>query len=164
MDGMEHLEQIMMTCHTSLAAFIATNFTVRKELNFCQKTKVPILGVVENMGQYTTTLTKLKFLSPDGKEDRTAEILKQLQESCPQALDTLVSATIYPPTGGGPKAMAEQYEVPYWGVLPMDPDLLQACESGKAFVDQCPNSMAAKALQSFCKNITTTLPVEEVEE
>lgn len=116
------------------------------------------------MGQYITSLSKLQFLSSDGNEDCTAEILKQLQESCPQVLNTLVSAKIYPPTGGGPKAMAEQYNVPYWGVLPMDPDLLQACESGKAFVDQSPDSMAAKALQQFCKIITTTLPVQEVEE
>jgi hypothetical protein len=145
-----------------LTHFIPVN-SVRKELNFCQKTKVPILGVVENMGEYTTTLSKLKFLTPDGKHDCTADILKQLQESCPQVLKTLVSATIYPPSGGGPKEMAEQYGVPYWGVLPMDPDLLRACESGKAFVEECPNSMAAKALQDFSKNITSTFPVDEVE-
>mmetsp|Transcript_1689 Transcript_1689/g.2975 ORF Transcript_1689/g.2975 Transcript_1689/m.2975 type:complete len:142 (-) Transcript_1689:176-601(-) len=136
--------------------------TVRKELNFCQKTKVPILGVVENMGQYTTTLSKLKFLSPDGKDDCTSQILEQLKASCPQILDTLVEATIYPPSGGGPKAMAEQYQVPYWGVLPMDPDLMQACEAGKPFVEEFPTTMAAKALQRFCKTITTQLPVEEM--
>mmetsp|Transcript_23991 Transcript_23991/g.52998 ORF Transcript_23991/g.52998 Transcript_23991/m.52998 type:complete len:316 (+) Transcript_23991:133-1080(+) len=34
---------------------------VRKELNFCQKTKVPVMGVVENMGEYTTTLDRLTF-------------------------------------------------------------------------------------------------------
>mmetsp|Transcript_23164 Transcript_23164/g.40752 ORF Transcript_23164/g.40752 Transcript_23164/m.40752 type:complete len:370 (-) Transcript_23164:84-1193(-) len=135
---------------------------VRKELNFCQKTKVPILGVVENMGQYTTTLSKLKFLSPDGKDDCTSQILEQLKASCPQILDTLVEATIYPPSGGGPKAMAEQYQVPYWGVLPMDPDLMQACEAGKPFVEEFPTTMAAKALQRFCKTITTQLPVEEM--
>jgi NUBPL iron-transfer P-loop NTPase len=115
------------------------------------------------MGEYTTALSKLKFLSPDGQHDCTVDILKQLEESCPQVLNTLISATIYPPSGGGPKEMAEQYKVPYWGVLPMDPDLLQACESGKAFVEACPNSMAAKALQAFSKNITSKLLVEEVD-
>jgi hypothetical protein len=137
--------------------------SVRKELNFCQKTKVPILGVIENMGEYTTAFTTLKFLSPDGKRDCTADVVEQLRESCPQVLKTLVTATIYPPSGGGPKEMAEKFKVPYWGVLPMDPDLLQACESGKAFVEECPNSVAAKALQSFSKNITSQLTVEEVE-
>jgi Mrp family chromosome partitioning ATPase len=142
-------------------------------LNFCQKTKVPILGIIENMGKYTTSLKNLTFrkASSDGNTgetttntntDCTKEILEQLQKHCPEILDTLVEATIYPQSGGGPKAMAEQYKVPYWGVLPMDPDLLQACETGKAFVEQSPNSMAAKALQGFCKTITTELPVEEV--
>jgi Mrp family chromosome partitioning ATPase len=135
---------------------------VRKELNFCQKTKVPILGVVENMGNYTTSLNKLKFMSPDGQKDCTEEILQQLKTSCPQVLESLVVAEIYPPSGGGPKAMAERFNVPYWGVLPMDPDLLQACENGKPFVDACPDSLAAKALKDFCKKITTILPVEEV--
>ncbi|KAL3923881.1 MAG: hypothetical protein SGILL_001391 [Bacillariaceae sp.] len=135
---------------------------VRKELNFCQKTKVPILGVVENMGNYTTSLSKLKFLSKDGQTDCTGDILQQLKEACPQVLESLVMAEIYPPSGGGPKAMAEQFQVPYWGVLPMDPDLLKACEQGKAFVDACPDSLAAKALKDFCKKITTGLPVEEV--
>ena len=50
---------------------------VRKELNFCQKTKVPIMGVVENMGQYTTTLQKLKFHNAEGK-DSTVEIIEKL--------------------------------------------------------------------------------------
>ena len=143
---------------------------VRKELNFCQKTKVPILGIIENMGKYTTSLKNLTFRKAleenNGNETTTAdctkEILEQLQKHCPEILDTLVEATIYPQSGGGPKAMAEQYKVPYWGVLPMDPELLQACETGKAFVDQSPNSIAAKALQGFCKTITTQLPVEEV--
>ena len=135
---------------------------VRKELNFCQKTKVPILGVVENMGNYTTTLSKLKFLSPDGTQDNTEQILQQLKTSCPQVLESLVMAEIYPASGGGPKAMADHFNVPYWGVLPMDPDLLQACEKGKAFVDERPESLAAKALQDFCRKITTVLPVEEV--
>lgn len=146
-----------------LICFPSYHYSVRKELNFCQKTKVPILGVVENMGHFTTVLSKLKFHSLDGKTDCTEDILQQLRESCPQALNTIVSATIYPPSGGGPKAMAQQYQVPYWGVLPMDPDLLQACESGKAFVEISPDSVAAKALQDFCKKITAKLPVEEVE-
>jgi Mrp family chromosome partitioning ATPase len=142
---------------------------VRKELNFCQKTKVPILGVIENMGQYTTSLKKLKFKRSVGQQptnddydDCTAEIFEKLQKHCPEILDTLVEATIYPQSGGGPKGMCEQYNVPYWGVLPMDPELLQSCETGKAFVDVSPHSLAAKALQGFCTTITTQFPVEEV--
>lgn len=136
---------------------------VRKELNFCQKTKVPILGVVENMGKYTTTLSNLTFEGPDGK-DCTAELLAKLQASCPEALEAMVTADIFPTTGGGPKAMAEHYDVPYWGVLPLDPNLLASCEKGKVFVEEFPNSPAAKSLKHFCEQITTKLKVDEVEQ
>mmetsp|Transcript_13561 Transcript_13561/g.34101 ORF Transcript_13561/g.34101 Transcript_13561/m.34101 type:complete len:379 (+) Transcript_13561:112-1248(+) len=145
---------------------------VRKELNFCQKTKVPVMGVVENMGEYTTTLDKLTFATTGNgdKTDCTQKILDTLKEHCPEFFENgkgsqlSVSSTLYPASGGGPKEMAERYNVPYWGLLPMDPDLLQACEHGKAFVEEKPESLAAKALERFCKEIIAKLPVEEIED
>ena len=135
---------------------------VRKEINFCQKTKVPLLGLIENMGQYTTTLSNLIFHAPDGT-DCTSDLLAKLQASCPEALEATVSADIFPTTGGGPKAMATQYDVPYWGILPLDPNLLTSCEQGKVFVEEHPNSPATKALKHFCEQITSTLKVDEVD-
>jgi Mrp family chromosome partitioning ATPase len=134
---------------------------VRKELNFCQKTKVPILGLVENMGEYTTTLQSLKY-KKDGK-DCTTEIIEKLQTLCPEVLETMVSANIFPASGGGPKAMAEQYQIPYWGILPMDPELLRCCEEGTSFVEAHPSRQAAKSLNHFCEQITTHLKVDEVD-
>eukprot|EP00536_Pseudo-nitzschia_multiseries_P003607 jgi/Psemu1/186147/e_gw1.56.129.1 len=146
---------------------------VRKELNFCQKTKVPVMGVVENMGEYTTTLDRLTFAtsasaSAPGKEDCTEKVLETLRKHCPELFENgtslSVSSTLYPASGGGPKEMADRYNVPYWGLLPMDPDLLQACEHGKAFVEERPDSLAAKALEEFCRKIIAKLPVEEIED
>ena len=148
---------------------------VRKELNFCHKTAVPVLGVVENMGQLTVPLDRLNFARPataasdDGAAgghtvDCTKEVLDAIRASCPQILDVLAVATVYPQSGGGPKAMAEQYHVPYWGVLPMVPDLLEACEQGRPFVEEHPSSSAARALVGFCRRITDQLKVEEVGE
>ena len=148
---------------------------VRKELNFCQKTKVPVMGVVENMGEYTTTLDRLTFAttttaggSPGDKKDCTQKVMDTLREHCPElfadgATNISVSSTLYPASGGGPREMADRYNVPYWGLLPMDPDLLQACEHGKAFVEEKPESLAAKALEGFCNRIIAELPVEEIE-
>lgn len=135
---------------------------VRKEINFCQKTKVPILGVVENMGKYTTEISKLQFHSKSNGQDCTQEILTKLQTLCPELLEMNVSANVFPATGGGPKAMAEQYQIPYWGILPLDPNVLAACEKGKAFVEEFPSSPAAKSLIQFCHQITSHLKVEEV--
>ena len=137
---------------------------VRKELNFCQKTKVPILGIVENMGQYQAGFSSLSFLSKDGMTDKTEEIMAKLKETCPEVLDSIVAAKIHPTSGGGPSQMAAAYNVPYWGSLPMDPNLLECCEAGKSFVDNFPNSTCSRALQGFCDRITKTLTVEEVED
>jgi Mrp family chromosome partitioning ATPase len=134
---------------------------VRKELNFCHKTSVPVLGIVENMSKFQTCLRELQFETADGA-DVTQQILKELQEKCPQVLETMVTANIFTATGGGPKAMAEQYGIEYWGVLPLDPNLLECCEEGKSMVENFPSSTASKSLVGFCQRITDTLPVEEV--
>jgi Mrp family chromosome partitioning ATPase len=134
---------------------------VRKELNFCQKTSVPVLGLIENMGKFNMPFQKLQFSSKDGK-DLSAEILEKIKKACPEVLDMFVEAELFPPSGGGPKAMADQYGIPYWGVLPMDPQLLQCCETGETFVDEHPTTKAAAAFTDFCNSITTTLQVEEV--
>lgn len=134
---------------------------VRKELNFCQKTKVPILGIIENMGQYTIPLKDLHFQSKDGM-DITEILLQRLQEVYPEALEVSIQTEIFPRTGGGPKAMAEQYGIPYWGILPLDPNLLIACEHGRPFVEDYPTSPATHALNRFCQEITNTLKVDEV--
>ena len=135
---------------------------VRKELNFCQKTKVPVIGLIENMGKYTTTIDTLQFLKKEDGSDMTQDTLAKLKQVCPEIFDATVCANIFPATGGGPKAMAQSYQVPYWGMLPMDPKLLECCEHGKTFVDENPDTLAAKALTGFCERITSQLKVDEV--
>jgi len=161
---------------------------VRKELNFCSKTNVPVMGIIENMGTYTTTIDKLTFTTTTStsttnnndddnqkEEDCTQKVLDTLRKHCPELFtnnnggemndnNISVSSTLYPASGGGPKAMATQYNLPYWGLLPMDPDLLQACEHGQAFVEERPNSLAAKALNDYCQKIITKFPVEEMDD
>ena len=132
---------------------------VRKELNFCQKTKVPILGVVENMSSYQTKVSDLTFLK-DGV-DETANVLAALKEKCPEVVDMVAASNIFPATGAGAKGMAKSYEVPYWGELPMDSDLLRCCDEGKSFVDAYPDNLAAKALNGFVDQLVKELPVEE---
>ncbi len=65
---------------------------VRKELNFCRKTGIPILGVVENMSGLQLPLSRLRFLSPDGSgEDRSEEVQRILSEKAPELLPFLVT-------------------------------------------------------------------------
>ena len=142
---------------------------VRKELSFCQKTKLPVLGIIENMGQYQTTISELSFKNRINGTDCTNDILAKIKVACPELFDdensVIVTADIFPTlSGGGPKAMAQHYNVDYWGVLPLDPKILECCEQGKAFVTEYPANLntASEALQGFANRITKQLPVNEV--
>ncbi len=77
---------------------------VRKELNFCKKTNTPVIGIVENMRGFSCrtcgTITDI-FSAADGQGGLT-----------------------------GAAAMAQAFQVPLLGTLPLDPVLTQACESG----------------------------------
>lgn len=135
---------------------------VRKELSFCRKTNVPVLGVVENMGTLETVLDKLRFITKaDGITDCTDMVLQTLREKCPELLsDYTVSSDLFTVVSGGAARMADTYGCPYWGSMPLDPDLLQACEAGVAFVEEQPTAKAAQALIGFCQKITAACPVD----
>eukprot|EP00608_Synchroma_pusillum_P012676 CAMPEP_0198420812 /NCGR_PEP_ID=MMETSP1452-20131203/1186_1 /TAXON_ID=1181717 /ORGANISM="Synchroma pusillum, Strain CCMP3072" /LENGTH=349 /DNA_ID=CAMNT_0044140989 /DNA_START=20 /DNA_END=1069 /DNA_ORIENTATION=+ len=131
---------------------------VRKELNFCAKTALPVLGVVENMAEMRAPLSELRMLTPAG-EDVTEATLAAVRERMPELLDVLVGAQVFPPADGGPEAMAERFGVPYLGRLPLDPNLLRACEQGVAFSTTHPTSAAAAPLRSIVEAVvraTTT--------
>ena len=130
---------------------------VRKELSFCQKTSVPVLGIVENMGSYQTHLEQMRFLR-DGT-DCTAEVLQELRTKCPQVLECLASSELFAQSHGGAEKMAEEYGIPFWGRLPLDPDLLKACEEGRGFAESRPKAAAAVALEDFCRRLNEALPV-----
>ncbi len=71
---------------------------VRKELNFCTKTGLRVLGVVENMSG---------FVCPN----------------CSECTDVFMS--------GGGKTMAEDFDVPFLGTVPLDPQFVMLVESGR---------------------------------
>jgi Mrp family chromosome partitioning ATPase len=70
---------------------------VRKELNFCKKTQLRVLGVVENMSG---------FVCPH----------------CSECTDIFSS--------GGGQVMADEFEVPFLGKVPIDPQFNRLLEDG----------------------------------
>ncbi len=142
---------------------------VRKELNFCQKTRLPVLGVVENMSVLQTTFSQLSF-SKDGV-DITHQILQALKDTCPEILDCQITTPFLPTihrngaAGSGAQQMAEQYQVPFWGSLPLDPLLGQCCEQGQCMVDTFPQAPATKCLLKICGRLVEALPlVDDVDD
>lgn len=93
---------------------------VRKELNFCKKLHIPVLGIVENMSGY----------------------------ACPCCREVT-----YIFSRGGGQQLAQQFEVPFLGAVPIDPRLGESEDQGKDFVKLYPDSVAADKL----KDIVTQL-------
>jgi Mrp family chromosome partitioning ATPase len=88
---------------------------VRKELSFCAKTKLRVLGVIENMAEYVAPLSTMRFRDAAGA-DVSAAALAALQAHCPELLSMSVVADVFPRSaGGGAAAMAEQFGAPFLG-------------------------------------------------
>lgn len=146
---------------------------VRKELNFCKKTAVPVLGIVENMSGLQVRVTDLSFFrensvwSENGAHESsecTSGVLSLLRERCPEVLSMIAATEVFPTSGGGPRGMAQKFHVPYLGKLPLDTNLLKACEDGVCFVDRYPSSPAAFPLNGIVNKLILALPVEEEDE
>lgn len=126
----EHLSATTYLCKTSgdWGAVLVTTpqevslLDVRKEISFCRKMKVPIVGVIENMSVFV----------------------------CPKCS---TKSQIFPATTGGAKAMCEEMKVPFLGSLPIDPNLTKACDEGRNFVDEYPDSVTVKALNAMVEEI-----------
>jgi Flp pilus assembly CpaE family ATPase len=58
-----------------------------------------------------------------------------------------VESEVFPAFGSGPQGMAAAFSVPYLGKVPLDPNLLRACEEGVAVADKAPSSPSVAALQ-----------------
>ncbi|KAL0585278.1 hypothetical protein ABG067_004983 [Albugo candida] len=125
---------------------------VRKELNFCRKTNVRVLGVIENMSALERPIREVKFLDTSGI-DATEIVKKVLQTHAPQALDYLIQTQVFPSTNGGAKAMADAFQVPFLGRLPLDPNMTNACEDGISFVEAFPTSSASASFQTIVNSM-----------
>jgi Mrp family chromosome partitioning ATPase len=95
---------------------------VRKEINFCIKTGVRVIGVVENMAGFV----------------------------CPNCAK---ESQIFKPSTGGAAKMAAEMGVPFLGSIPLDPRLARACDEGKNFLREYPESPATIAIMACVEKI-----------
>ena len=128
---------------------------VRKELSFCKKTGLAVLGIVENMAGYRARLDapELRFVDGATGEDVSARARQILAEKVPELLEMRIAADIFPAAGGGPAVMADTFGVPLLGSLPLDPALLRACEAGESYLATNPDGAAAPALRRIVAHL-----------
>lgn len=94
---------------------------VRKEINFCKKTGIPIIGVVENMSGFM----------------------------CPCCNN---KSEIFPPVSGGAVKMCQDLGVRFLGSLPLDPQVLRACEKGVSYFEEHPEGTFHAPFNSLVKS------------
>ncbi|RZC61331.1 hypothetical protein C5167_023087 [Papaver somniferum] len=121
---------------------------VRKEVSFCKKVGIRVLGVVENMSGLQQPLADVKFMKVSGKgeeTDMTEWALKYMKENAPEMLNLITCTEVFDSSKGGAAKMCREMEVPFLGKVPMDPKLGKAAEEGRScFADQhCGASAAA---------------------
>lgn len=105
---------------------------VRKEINFCKKTGIPVLGVVENMSGLRQSLPAFRFSGPSG-EDVTAAVLRGAAAAAGLPEGSISAETdVFHSTGGGAERMASDMGVPFLGRVPMDGQLSRASEEGRS--------------------------------
>ncbi|KAL6135872.1 hypothetical protein ACLB2K_068097 [Fragaria x ananassa] len=107
---------------------------VRKEVSFCKKVGIQVIGVVENMsGLRRPMLAASKFLRMTEAE----WVIEYVKEKAPELLDIIALNEVFDNSGGGATKMCREMGVPFLGKVPLDPELCKAAEEGRScFVDQ----------------------------
>jgi len=127
---------------------------VRKELSFCKKTNLNVIGVVENMSELSIPVSNLRFSDAQGK-DCTEAVKQALGEKAPEILSMVAKSDVFPQFGSGPQGMAEAFGVPFLGKIPLDSNFLKACEEGKGFVEAFPGSSTSVAFQGIVDKVVS---------
>lgn len=118
----EHISTVslLQQCGSVTGAILVTTpqevavADVRREISFCQKTKVPVLGVVENMSGFV----------------------------CPKCRGESVVFPSTFGEGAGER-LAKEYGFPFLGKIPLDPILMQSCEEGVSLREKTGGSSPA---------------------
>ncbi|KAH7438715.1 hypothetical protein KP509_04G028200 [Ceratopteris richardii] len=133
---------------------------VRKEINFCQKVGIPVLGVVENMSGLLQPLSSLKFKSitiNGDEEDVTAAVLQEIQRSSNLLQSVYTYSEVFYASSGGAEKMAKDMKVPFLGRVPLDPGLSRAAEEGRSCFSDGSCKLSASYLNSIIGKIQCTV-------
>ncbi|KZV17304.1 Nucleotide binding protein 35 [Dorcoceras hygrometricum] len=140
---------------------------VRKEVNFCKKVELPILGVVENMSGLCQPLSDFRFLSltDAGKqEDMTEWAIMYLKEKAPEVLKLFALTEVFDSSAGGGAKMCRDMGVPFLGKVPLDPQLCKAAEEGRSCFGDGKCQVSAPALMEIVEKLLLELKVSRMED
>lgn len=64
-----------------------------------------------------------------------------------------VTSEVFPQTSGGGEALSNEFQIPFLGRLPIDPNLARTCDEGSNFITGFPSSPTTQ----FMMNLTSKL-------
>lgn len=154
----EHLSIVQYLKHAGITgALIVTTpqevamADVRKELSFCKKVGVNVLGVVENMSGLAAPVTRggatFKVGAPNANERAvdadaealTAKIRAVIEAHCAETgadpNTARLELDVFAATRGGAAKMCADHGVPFLGRVPLDPAIAAAAERGASLFD-----------------------------
>ncbi|KAJ6657626.1 hypothetical protein lerEdw1_002343 [Lerista edwardsae] len=116
---------------------------VRRELTFCKKTGLPVLGIVENMSGFVCPHCSCSSLNMMSRLASVATVMFSLLfQECTNIFSK-----------GGGQELAKHAGVPFLGCVPLDPQLSQSLEEGGDFIQEFPKSLAFPALASIAQHV-----------
>jgi len=141
----EHIsivQSLRLPGHCALGALIVTTpqemslQDVRKEINFCKKLEVPIVGIVENMSFLIADISSYSFATADMNATNLIDITSEAQEILFRHFpgrQLSISTNVFHHSLVEPTStMALSLGIPFLGFIPFDKLLGMACEEGKS--------------------------------
>ncbi|KAF5806003.1 putative mrp/NBP35 ATP-binding protein [Helianthus annuus] len=161
----EHISIVQFLKETGIdGAIIVTTpqqvslIDVRKEVSFCKRVGIRVLGVVENMSGLSQPVSDFKYLKRaktrrEEPEDVTERVLAVLREKAPELLGLVALTEVFDSTGGGAAKMCVEKGVPFLGKVPLDLQLCKAAEEGKSYFDRDECWISASALSAIINKL-----------
>lgn len=109
---------------------------VEKEISFCRRVNLPILGLIENMSG---------FMCP------CCDVHSPCLSICSLTQEV---TNIF--GGGGGKNLAEKEKIPFLGSIPIDPTIPNSSDSNASFIEKHKNARNLQALVDFVDRLVST--------
>jgi Mrp family chromosome partitioning ATPase len=145
----------LLPCNLAGAVIVTTPqevalLDVKKEINFCKKTGIRVLGVVENMSGFVSPTSALEFFDASGSSitEAVQDVLREKFGAGVRAEGELLFAE-----RGAAERMAGAYGVPFLGKVPMDLEVSRAAEHGVLCVDKDGSSPAGAGLHRIAGSL-----------
>ncbi|XP_027100552.1 cytosolic Fe-S cluster assembly factor NBP35-like [Coffea arabica] len=140
---------------------------VRKEVSFCKKVGLKVLGVVENMSGLCQPLSEFRFMrttETGEQKDMTEWILSYMKEKAPEMLDVAAYTEIFDSSAGGAGRMCSEMGIPFLGKVPLDPQLCKAAEEGRSCFSDEKCQVSAPALKMIIDKLLAQQMISRIED